>query len=51
MRNPVRYSFDKYITMAKKYNDKEFVDTFIAVEKWLYDTPIIPGEILQTNCK
>ena len=42
MRNPVRYSLDKYITMAKKYNDKEFVDTFISVERWLYDTPIIP---------
>jgi len=42
LRNPVRYSFDKYITMAKKYNDKEFVDIFISVERWLYDTPIIP---------
>jgi polyhydroxyalkanoate synthase len=28
--------------MAKKYNDKEFVDIFISVERWLYDTPIIP---------
>ena len=42
MRNPVRYFFDKYITMAKKYKNKEFIDTFIAVERWLYDTPIIP---------
>ena len=47
MRNPFRYTFDKYVTMVIKYNDKEFIDMFVAVEKWLYDTPIIPGEFLK----
>jgi polyhydroxyalkanoate synthase len=47
MRNPVRYIFDKYITMMKKYNDKEFIDMFVAVEKWLYDTPIIPEKFFK----
>jgi polyhydroxyalkanoate synthase len=45
MRNPPRYTFDKYLKLFKRYNDKQFVDTFISVEKWLYDTPIIPGNL------
>jgi polyhydroxyalkanoate synthase subunit PhaC len=45
MRNPPRYTFDKYLKLFKRYNDKQFVDDFISVEKWLYDTPIIPGNL------
>ena len=33
MRNPPRYSFDKYLKLFERYNDKQFVDTFISVEK------------------
>ena len=53
MRNPPRYSFDKYLNLFKRYNDKQFVDTFTSVEKWLYDTPIIPGNLYRqviNNC-
>ena len=45
MRNPPRYTFDKYLNLFKGYNDKQFIDDFISVEKWLYDTPIIPGNL------
>jgi polyhydroxyalkanoate synthase subunit PhaC len=45
VRNPPRYTFDKYLKLFERYNDKQFVDTFISVEKWLYDTPIIPGNL------
>jgi polyhydroxyalkanoate synthase len=45
MRNPPRHSFDKYLKLFERYNDKQFVDDFISVEKWLYDTPIIPGNL------
>jgi polyhydroxyalkanoate synthase len=45
MRNPPLYIFDKYLKLFERYNDKQFVDTFISVEKWLYDTPIIPGNL------
>jgi polyhydroxyalkanoate synthase subunit PhaC len=45
MRNPPRYTFDKYLKLFERYNDKQFVDDFISVEKWLYDTPIIPGNL------
>ncbi len=47
MRNPMRYTIDKYLTMAKKYNDKEFMDIFRSVEEWLYNTPNIPGKLFK----
>ena len=29
-RNPPRYGLDKYVNLFKRYNDKQFVDTFIS---------------------
>jgi polyhydroxyalkanoate synthase len=31
----------------KKFNDKDFIKMFISVEKWLYDTPLIPRTLLK----
>jgi polyhydroxyalkanoate synthase len=45
MRNPVKFLFAKYFNLLKKLDNKEFVDTFFDVEKWLHDTPPIPGEL------
>jgi len=47
MRNPPRYGFDKYIRFLQRSYDGEFVDAFIDVERWLYDTPPIPGKLYQ----
>jgi polyhydroxyalkanoate synthase len=47
MRNPMRYTTDKYLTMAKRNNDKHFMDLFISVEEWLYNTPNIPGTLFK----
>jgi polyhydroxyalkanoate synthase len=47
MRNPPRYGFDKYLKLYQRFHDKEFVDTFIDVERWLYDTPSIPGALFR----
>ena len=45
MRNPPRNLFDKYLKMFKYYGDKHFVDSFLAVENWLFSTPPIPGAL------
>jgi polyhydroxyalkanoate synthase len=53
MRNPPRYGFDKYLKFFQRSYDREFVDTFIDVERWLYDTPPIPGALFRqiiNNC-
>lgn len=47
MRNPIRYGFDKYLKFFQRFYDREFVDTFIDVERWLYDTPPIPGALFR----
>ena len=47
LRNPIRNSFDKYLALMKKFNDKDFINMFISVEKWLYDTPLITGTFLK----
>lgn len=47
MRNPVRYTIAKYLTLFKRLDDPIFLDTFMAVEQWLYNTPIIPGKVYE----
>ena len=43
MRNPAA-NFAKYVYLMKNLDNKDFVNTFFNVEKWLHDTPPIPGE-------
>jgi polyhydroxyalkanoate synthase subunit PhaC len=45
MRNPAKFLFVKYFNLWKNLNNKDFVNTFFDVEKWLHDTPPIPGEL------
>lgn len=45
LRNPPRFAFDKYVRFFEKMHDRGFVDTFTAVERWLYNTPPIPGNL------
>jgi polyhydroxyalkanoate synthase len=45
MRNPPRYTFDKYLKFFQKVGDAKFVSNFFAVENWLHDTPMLPGKM------
>lgn len=44
MRNPVA-NLAKYFTLWKNLDDNNFIKTFFDVEKWLHDTPPIPGKV------
>ncbi|MCK4533883.1 MAG: class III poly(R)-hydroxyalkanoic acid synthase subunit PhaC [Syntrophobacterales bacterium] len=42
--NPARLMIDKYVGFLQNVNNKNFVENFIRMEKWIFDSPDIPGE-------
>lgn len=44
---PFEQGFEKYLNFFKNIHDKDYVENFIRVEKWLTDTPPIPGELFK----
>ncbi|MCH7969197.1 MAG: class III poly(R)-hydroxyalkanoic acid synthase subunit PhaC [Thaumarchaeota archaeon] len=44
---PFEQGVEKYIKFFKNIDDKNFVDNFMRIEKWLSDTPPIPGELFR----
>ncbi len=42
--NPARLLFDKYMGFLENIDNKEFVENFIRMEKWIFDVPDLPGE-------
>jgi polyhydroxyalkanoate synthase len=39
--------FDKYITFTEHVDDKNFINNFIRMEKWIFDSPDQAGETLR----
>ncbi|MGI0004268.1 MAG: class III poly(R)-hydroxyalkanoic acid synthase subunit PhaC [Candidatus Nitrosotenuis sp.] len=44
---PFEQGLEKYYKFFKNIHDKEFVDGFLRIEKWLSETPPIPGELFK----
>jgi polyhydroxyalkanoate synthase subunit PhaC len=44
MLKPFKQGINKYINLVQNIDNKKFVENFLGVEKWLYDTPAIAGE-------
>jgi len=44
---PFEQGLEKYYKFFKNIHDKDFVDSFLRVEKWLSETPPIPGELFK----
>lgn len=42
--NPARLMIDKYIGFMENADDRNFVENFIRMEKWIFDSPDVPGE-------
>lgn len=42
--NPARLVIDKYIGFAEFMDNKDFVENFVRMEKWIFDSPDVPGE-------
>lgn len=44
---PFEQGIEKYVNFFKNIDNPKFVDNFLRVEKWLSDTPPIPGELFK----
>ncbi len=49
--NPARLMIDKYVAFCELLDDREFVENFIRMEKWIFDSPDIPGETFREFVK
>lgn len=44
MLKPFKQGVNKYINLVENIDNANFVQNFLRMEKWLYDTPVIAGE-------
>ena len=44
---PFEQGIEKYVKFFKNIDNQQFVDNFLRVERWLGDTPPIPGEMFR----
>jgi poly[(R)-3-hydroxyalkanoate] polymerase subunit PhaC len=42
--NPARLMIDKYLGFIENMANKNFVENFVRMEKWIFDSPDVPGE-------
>jgi polyhydroxyalkanoate synthase len=49
--NPARLMIDKYVGFMEQMDNKVFVENFIRMEKWIFDSPDVPGETFRQFIK
>lgn len=49
--NPPRLMVDKYKNFIENLDDRPFVENFIRMEKWIFDSPDLPGETFRQFIK
>jgi len=42
--NPARLMIDKYVGFIENMDNKDFVENFVRMERWIFDSPDVPGE-------
>ena len=45
--NPARLMIDKYVGLMENIDDKKFVENFVRMDKWIFDSPDLPGEVFR----
>jgi polyhydroxyalkanoate synthase subunit PhaC len=51
MIDPVRLLVDKYVRFYENLRDKDYVENFLRMEKWIFDSPDLPGEVYRQFIK
>ena len=49
--NPARLMIDKYVGFMENVDNKQFVENFVRMEKWIFDSPDLPGEVFRKFIK
>lgn len=49
--NPARLMIDKYVGFLEIMDNKELLENFIRMEKWIFDSPDVPGETFRQFVK
>jgi polyhydroxyalkanoate synthase len=49
--NPPRLMMDKYVGLLENMEDKAFIENFVRMEKWIFDSPDVPGETFRQFIK
>ncbi|MGD8701967.1 MAG: class III poly(R)-hydroxyalkanoic acid synthase subunit PhaC [Desulfosarcina sp.] len=49
--NPARLMIDKYVGFMENVDNKKFVENFLRMEKWIFDSPDLPGEVFRQFIK
>lgn len=49
--NPARLMIDKYVGFFENMDNRNFVENFIRMEKWIFDSPDVPGETFRQFIK
>jgi polyhydroxyalkanoate synthase subunit PhaC len=49
--NPARLIIDKYVGFLDNADKKEFLENFFRMEKWIFDSPDVPGETFREFIK
>ena len=49
--NPARLMMDKYVVFLENVDNKSFVENFVRMEKWIFDSPDVPGETFRQFIK
>ncbi len=45
--NPARLMIDKYVGLLSNLDNKAFLENFVRMEKWIFDSPDLPGEVFR----
>lgn len=51
LMNPARLLIDKYYGFLQNVSNKKFVENFIRMENWIFDSPDVPGETFRQFIK
>jgi polyhydroxyalkanoate synthase len=45
--NPARLVIDKYVGYFENMSNRDFIENFVRMEKWIFDSPDVPGETIR----